>query len=720
MFRLKSLPIIIFIVLTSFFFSGNTPPEEGMYPLSELSKLDLKKAGLKIDVKELYNPNGVSLIDAFVRIGGCSGSFVSNEGLILTNHHCAYDYVQQASTLEKNYLRDGFHAKSKEEEIPAVGLTCLINESYEDVSDKILTALEKGVDVSDRQKILREKIREIVKEVEENEPGIKAEVSEMFVGQTYVLFKYRVIKDIRLVYIPPEAIGNFGAESDNWVWPRHTGDFSFVRAYVAPDGSPADYSKDNIPFTPKKYLKINPAGVTEEDFVFIVGYPGRTFRHYPSAFISYHEEIFLPYRQQLYNWLINSYKELGEKNELLAFNVLTRIKRLANTEKNFSGKMLGMRRLSLVEKKKNEEKLLLEFINSDATLKAEFGNTLNEINIAYDEIKSNAYVTLMQSELRINVTPIRIAMLLADYKKELLKPEESRSTIFTAKGKKELEARINQLFESYLFEADIISFKKIAEDAFDKLDFKSKSFISDLFEISEKKEISNKIENIFSSTKLLNEKYFGELINKTSSELENFNDPLLSFTERLDSLYEPTRKANEVANGKLNLLLPKWMDVKKLWQKKNFIPDANSTMRLTYGYVRGYTPADATYYSPITTIKGMIEKSFYGGDYALPNRVKELYEQKQFGKFAHPKLKDVPIAILYNMDTTGGNSGSPILNAYGELVGVNFDRAFEATINDYAWSEDYSRSIGVDIRFILWVTSVYSGANNLLEEMGVN
>ncbi|MFN5705931.1 MAG: S46 family peptidase, partial [bacterium] len=263
------------ITLGAFQFSA-IAPEEGMFPLSEIQKVDLKKAGLKIDQKEVYNPNGLSLIDALVNVGGCTGSFLSDAGLIITNHHCAFESVQLASTPENDYLTNGFVAKTMEQEIPAKNLTCKITDSYEDVSDKILSSVKDVNDPVERINAINKKITEIIKEELAKDASIKPEISEMFIGRTYVLFRYKIIKDVRLVYIPQRAIGEFGGESDNWVWPRHTGDFSFLRAYVAKDGSAATYSKENVPYKPKKFLKVNPNGANDGDFVFILGYPGRT------------------------------------------------------------------------------------------------------------------------------------------------------------------------------------------------------------------------------------------------------------------------------------------------------------------------------------------------------------------------------------------------------------------------------------------------------------
>lgn len=690
-------------------------PEEGMYPLSEVPNLNLKSAGLKIDIKEIYNPNGVSLVDALVRVGGCTGSFISEQGLIITNHHCAFGYVQRASTLENNYVENGFLAGTFEKEIPAKGLTCMITQSYEDVSSVILETANAVDDVSKRTKAIEEKIKEIIHAAQQADSTIVAEVSEMFIGQTYVLFKYKVIKDVRLVYIPPRSIGEFGGETDNWIWPRHTGDFSFLRAYVAPDGAPATYNEKNIPFTPKRFLKVNPNGVEEEDFVFILGYPGRTFRHRPAGYVKLHQEVQLPYIAETFSKLIKKYEEFGEADAALSLELSSTIKSLANVKKNYEGKMLGLGRISLLNKKIEEENLLQSYINSDKKLKEKFGSTLSEINTIYDEILKRGRIDLLNGNLNRMSNQIRTANTLAKLRDEFKKPDEEREENYRKENWNNLKKRIAQSFsEKIPVAVDKEVLKIFLNPAAEFPEVK----LFNLLSVQNSNEMNNWIDNAFEKSKLTSTKGVEEVFEQIISSGE-VDDPFINFVTSYNKTYEPLKKKLDELEGKLNVQLARLLEVKKDWKKKQFIPDANSTLRLTYGYVRGYTPVDATYYSPITTLKGVIEKSYRGNDFDLPQKIKELYEKRDFGRFKNEKLGDVPVAILYNMDTTGGNSGSPIMNAFGELIGVNFDRAYEATINDYAWSEDYSRSIGVDIRYVLWVVQKFAGANYLLDEMGV-
>ncbi len=687
--------------------SSFTSPEEGMFPLSELGKLDLKKAGLRIPASEVYNPNGVSLTDALVNISGCTGSFVSNDGLIITNHHCAFEAVAKASTPEKDYLKNGFVASTKEMEIEGKGLTCRITESYEDVSDKILAAGKDIADPTDRLKAINAKMIELARNEEKLNKNIKAEVSEMFIGRTYVLFRYRTILDVRLVYIPQRNIGEFGGETDNWVWPRHTGDFSFVRAYVSPDGSPATYSEKNVPFHPKKFLQVNPKGIKEDDFVFILGYPGRTFRHRPARFIEYQQNFLLPYVSTLYTFQ-NNQMELTSLNDEDRLRQVSRIKRNANVLKNYQGKMKGLKNLNLVEEKKNEDLALQNFINSNADLKKQYGSLLENISKLYDEIDAQAPLTMWFAQVFNSSNILSNALEMNNFEAKTIGLSKDSLANYKKIKTPELTNLMKKQNEDYVKNADRILLEKMLEDAF-------------LFPSNLKVESVNKIsklkENKADFTTFLN-RVFSENNLTADGEIKSKN-PILLFAKELNKQSVQVKSENTRRDGLLNKLMADYVNVKEKFQNKNFIPDANSTLRMTYGFVRGNSPVDGVRVNPMTTISGIIEKGNTGNlDFAYPDIIKELYLKKDFGLFADPKTGSVPVAFLYNLDTTGGNSGSPVMDADGKLVGVNFDRAYEATINDYSWNESYSRSIGVDIRYVLWVAQKIDKADFLIQELG--
>ncbi len=712
-----------FIAIFGFMLLAFAAPvlEEGMYPLSEIHKVNLKDAGLKIDVKDVYNPDGISLVDALVNVGGCTGSFVSEDGLIITNHHCVFGALQAASTVENDYIEKGFKANTHEEEIEAKGTICRITDSYDDVSDEILNSVKEIKDPAERTKKIEAKIKEIEKSAEKKDSTIQAQVSEMFEGKTYVLFRYKVIKDVRIVYVPPRTIGEFGGESDNWVWPRHTGDFSFMRAYVSKDGKPAEFSKDNVPYKPKKFLKVNPNGAEEGDFLFILGYPGRTFRHKPAAFLEFQEKYQLPYISDLYDYQIDFMKELSKQDPEENVKLASRIKSLANVTKNYKGKLKGLRELSLVENKKNEEREIQKFIDADKNLKSEYGNLFEQTNQVYSKLFKNAKRDLWLSQIFRASTLLRAAEIVLKNAEKLdtLKGDKKEDHIKNQVPKTVKSAEL--LYNRYSEKADKELLAKMIIDAKDLPENSNVQAIEELSnKYSTEKEIRNFVNSAVENNKIADPEYFKELLTKSKDEILALNNPLISLANGILKQEKSLENERKKIEGTLDELSAQLIEVKRLYKKQSFVPDANSTLRLTFGYVKGYSPVDAVYYKPVTTLEGIIEKSYQGGDYKVYEKLVELFNKKDFGKFYSKKAGGLPVAILYNMDTTGGNSGSPILNAYGELIGVNFDRAYEATINDYAWSEDYSRSIGVDIRYVLWVTQKIGGADFLLKEMKIN
>jgi len=713
----KSIALLSTLLML-FVFAGFTKirPEEGMFPMSEISRLDLKKAGLKMNQEDIFNPGGESLTDALVRVGGCTGSFVSSEGLIITNHHCAFGSVQAASSVENDYITDGFLARRKEDEIFAKGLTCKITRSYEDVSEEIMESLQSISDPILRLKTIGQKIREIESRENDVNPGMSCEISEMFAGKNYVLFRYQIIRDVRLVYVPPRTVGEFGGESDNWEWPRHTGDFSFLRAYVAKDGSPADYSPDNVPFTPKRHLNVNANGVKDGDFLFILGYPGRTFRNQPARFIEYHEKYQLPYIADLFEEQIETMKMLGAQDKTLEIRVASRIKSLANVSKNYKGKREGLEKINLTQQKLNEDLQLSRFIESDPELKSTYGNVLPEINKLYDEMSISAKQSLWFGQILSSTTLLSAAAVLLESSEKLKdKSGDERKKLEDAYLIR-LRTLLTEMHES----VDKLLFEQMIRDAKALPPELQVEAVSLYFKRADTQEKRMKIiQKWWSNTLMVRPQKVYSLIGSTEETLKKQKDPVLNFVRALKKQSEELRAKSLQMQGKLNVLYAQYIDVKMKFKATSFIPDANATLRLTYGYVKGYSTQDAVFYHPITTLGGMIEKSFQGGDYTLHPKIYSLYNDKMFGKYSLQNKNDVPLAILYNTDTSGGNSGSPILDADGSLIGVNFDRAYPATINDYAWNDKYSRSIGVDIRFVLWVTQYVGEAGFLLDEMGV-
>ncbi|MFN3189295.1 MAG: S46 family peptidase [Aureliella sp.] len=689
---------------------GTARAEEGMYPISEIGGLGLAEAGLKLTAEEIFNADQTCLVDGICKVNGCTGSFVSPNGLIITNHHCAYRAIQSSSTTDNDYLRDGFQAKNLADEIPARGYTVRITESFHDISDQVLSVVKPGMSYTERTKAIEQRQKELEKSAEKEHAGQRAEVAEMFAGKTYVLFLYTYIKDVRLAFAPPASVGNFGGEVDNWEWPRHTGDFSFMRAYVAPDGSTAEYSEDNVPYRPKRFIQVEPKGVDEGDYVMLIGYPGRTARHKTASFLRYEQQVRLPYVVDLYQWQIEQMQRAGKEDRGIALKHSSRMKSLANVEKRSRGQLKGLVRKNIVASRAAAESNLQAFINADEKRRESYGGLLNEIAAVYAEMESNRHELDIEN-LRSASRIMYFAFTVYDAAVERQKPDLERETAYMDRNIDLTRSRLILAAKDFHAPTDRLMLQEMLERIRAGGD-KTKDIVDLLPAVSS-------LTSLYDQSSFGDPEFIESCFDKTLAQLEAMNDPALSAIVALYPKYLALREQAKAREGKLDQLYGSLVTVKQEYLKQKFVPDANATLRLTYGHVKGYSPEDAVYKSPITTLGGAVAKVTGADPFVLPPVIVDKHAQKDFGRFMHPQLKDVPTAILYDTDTTGGNSGSPILNGEGRLVGVNFDRAFEATINDFAWNESYSRSIGVDIRYALWLTGNVFGAEHLLKEMGV-
>lgn len=709
-----TLIFVSFILLSS---HTNKKMEEGMFPLSEMRNINLQQIGLKMSSQDLYNPDGISLMDAIVRVGGCTGSFLSNDGLIVTNHHCAFGFVTAISTPQHNYMKEGFLAKTKKEEQLAKGLVCKITASYEDVSAKVLAGTENMSDPSERLQRIGNNLKAITLRENKNNPTLQCEISEMFTGRTYVLFRYKLLKDVRLVYVPARSIGEYGGELDNWVWPRHSGDFAFLRAYVAPDGSAAEYNENNIPYKPAKFLKVNPKGVKENDFVFVLGYPGRTYRHQPAKFFQYHEEFYLKYISEMYDWQINKMEEMSKGNDSLEIKYAGKIKSLANTTKNFKGKLQGFRRAGLTQQKFADEQELEKFIASDPVMRQKYSQVIPRINTLYGEIIANAPRNLWYDFIYSSVPALQFAATIDNYADSYnaLKSDSAKKE-YLAKQKPRIEQMFNRYWGNFDRDFEEAALSNMLDQA-THLDANNRIQTIDAL-VAKMINLNEYSQKLYAKSVYANPQKLKALYDKDIVLLFNLKDPMRILASSLNDEMNPEDEKDRKRDSELNLLMANYVDAKSAFKQKQFIPDANGTLRFTYGFVKGYMPNDGEYNKPFTTLTGVLEKE--SAEFELLAEIKALAKAKDYGNFMHPDLNDLPVNILYNLDTTGGNSGSPVMNAYGELIGVNFDRAYTATINDYAWNEAYSRSVAVDIRYVLWVLQKVAKADYLLQEMNVN
>jgi|GEM_PF-75423 len=783
----KNATVVACAGLLSLMVLQSNRPEEGMFPLNYVNMNDLKNSGMKLSKEEIFNPGNVSLTNALVKVGGCTGSFISREGLIITNHHCVYGSVAELSTVEQNHLENGFVAQTKSDEL-RINMPCKITMSYEDVSRQVLDGVTPDLTPSNRLSKIASNIESIRKSEIAKNPGLSIEISEMFVGRTFVLFRYMTIQDVRLVLAPPVTIGQFGGDSDNWEWPRHNGDFSLVRAYVSKDGKPAPYSKDNIPFVPEAKLKINPNGTQEGDFVFIMGYPGRTFRNESAAYMKFQEDIHLKKIQQWFAFVINSMKESTEKLPDQRLARAGDIQSLENTEKNYRGKIQGLRRTGLVAAKYREESEMLNWwqsknaklpnqteINAGSrnhAIAATADNTLKEIERIWDEKRKMAEIrywltATKQSSLTQLAATVEATKLALALQYQQIKRKSSDKTIAASKGNVYAELMVPYIKNLQIIINNGSPFNMDYEHRLLRAlvsDFAPKDPNANYIDANNKKNnvpiplplMQNTKQPVYNETWANNAvkttmyqlndgkentsvtiKAMMEQSQKTLNEITDLNyeaaykvlvkklfakDDALSTWGRLINYWD--NQINPLWNEKddaLKALMPQYLELKSDYKASMFIPDANSTLRLTYGHIRRYSPNDGEIHLPYTYLDGIFEKANSRPDYRLPKVVADNLRVSNVNPMLRdPKTGKVIVALLYNLDTTGGNSGSPVMNDKGELIGINFDRSFTATINDYAWNENYSRSIGCDIRYVLYIMKYVSKADHLLQEIGIS
>lgn len=695
----------------------------GMYPISMIDKVPLRQAGLRITTHDIFNPSGEGgLVQAVVQLGGCTGSFVSGRGLIITNHHCAFSSLGPYSTPQNNLFEKGYLAKNMKTELPIKGMTCKILESYKDISAEVLKNTEKISDPIARQNEISRNLKKIAEIEGLRSPDLQIEISEMLPGISYVLFRYRVLKDIRIVYIPARNIGEFGGEADNWEWPRHTGDFSFLRAYIGKNGESNTFDSTNVPYEPAEYLNISAEGVSTNDFVFILGFPGRTFRHQPAAFMGYQKNYLLPFISNLYDWQINTIRQAGQYNPNWLVKMEPRMKSLANVMKNYQGKLKTVGELNLYEKKKEEDQSIYDKLQSPDA-KSEYSRVLSKTDSLYQLMEKNTTKYLWYNQTLTENNTLKIARYINLLRNLYAREPKMKQQEFDSE-KVVLITALRQSYRSIFLPYDSLYLKKMFTDAANYQGDDKIPVITQLMALANKKKSVSAEEWIrmtYAQTKILDSNYVFGLMNKSPRKFVKMPDNFLCLSDGLYLDYAKTDSMQTSYRTMIDALLPRYVDLKMQAMNGEFVPDANRTLRLTYGYIKGYEPRDGVEAEPFTTVAGMLQKGTWGvKDYTVNDDLAYIYTQHKSTPFYSPSLHDIPLCMLYNTDTTGGNSGSPILNKFGQLVGLNFDRTFEATVNDYAWDDSYSRSIGLDIRFVLWTVKDVAKADYLIDEMFID
>ena len=694
--------IAAFMLFTSFLAKA----DEGMWLLSLINKnyADMKKQGFKLTPADIYNINKASIKDAIVIFGGfCTGEIVSGNGLILTNHHCGYGAIQSNSTMEHNYLRDGFWAKAYNEEIPIPRLFVSFLNRIEDVSAQVNAKLNDQMTEEDRKKAIEEVSKEIEKKAAED-GKYTARVQAFFESNNFYLVVYEVYNDVRLVGTPPESIGKFGSDTDNWMWPRHTGDFSVFRVYMSPDGKAAAYSDKNIPLKPKYSLPVSIKGVKKDDFTMIMGYPARTNRFITSYGIDELMKISNANRIKISGALQDVWMADMKADEKIRIQYSSKYFGSSNGWKKNIGENQGLTKLNVIATKKATEDKFRQWVAADPARQVKYGNALelieNAIKGRKDYLYASQYINgtmgrgievfrFASNISRMLDAPDRIAEAGKGFFKDYSKPTDQKLAL----------AMLN------LFMADV------------KEEFYPSFITSDVKSIFGGN-VQNYVNDLYQKSIFANEKEFFEFM-KNFDKAKLQEDPAykaaVSITEMAMKLGKQAEKFNvDDAKGR-RLYLAGLMEMDKT---KNYYPDANFTMRLTYGKVGDYRPKDGVIYDYITTLDGVMEKEIPGDyEFDVHPRLKELWQKKDYGVYG--QNGKLVVCFTSNNDITGGNSGSPILNGNGELIGLAFDGNWEAMSGDYAFEPALQKTINVDIRYVLWVMDKFAGAKHLVDEMKI-
>ena len=690
--------------------------DEGMWLPSLIAQRidDMQEKGFKLDAEDIYSINQASLKDAVVLFGrGCTGELISPEGLLLTNHHCGYSQIQQHSTVEHDYLKDGFWAMSREQELPNPGLSVSFLERMEDVTERVLEGYTPDMTEDQRVAIAAQNSTAIIEEATAAGNGLRATVEALYYGNQYFLFVYRQYDDVRLVGAPPSSIGKFGGDTDNWVWPRHTGDFSMFRIYADKDNNPAPYSKDNVPYKPRKYFRISTKGVQEGDFTFIYGFPGRTQEYIHSEGVRYIEELGDPHKINLRTLRLDIMSKYQSQSQKVRIQYSSKHANVANAWKKWQGEVKGIKKMKTVQTKQEFEAAFSKWANG-----GEFDGVVENIENIYRELEPYTYTTDYYNE---TVRAVEISNLAMSIARLYLVGHEDLVT-FDSEKAAEIMARF---YKDYYLPIDKECFVALMNE-FDKNmsdEFKPQYFKDRLAQFGS---IEAWAEHLFCESIFADPARAAALVSsdRTAEDMQAvLNDPATEFlNEFLKWYYSDILPVTERLNQDLQLAYRDYMRGQMVYCRtqrvpKAFYPDANLTLRVAYGHIKGYSPADGTYYKPSSTIKGIMEKDnpeiF---DYNIPQRLRDIYAQKDYGQWADA-TGEVPVCFIATNHTTGGNSGSPVINSEGDLIGLNFDRVWEGTMSDIVFDPDICRNISLDVRYVLFIIDKVADADHLLEEM---
>ncbi|MBN2237504.1 MAG: S46 family peptidase [Bacteroidales bacterium] len=716
---MKKFGIVLLLLLV--FLKLEVNAKEGMWVplfLQQLNEAEMQKMGLNITAEDIFSMNQASLKDAIVIFGGgCTGEVVSDQGLVLTNHHCGYGAIQSHSSIEHDYLTDGFWAMNKSEELKNPGLTVTFLELMREVTSEVLEGVNEEMTEEVRQKLINENTKKIIA----NEPIVEGNnviIKPFFSGNRFILFVYDVFKDIRLVGAPPSNIGKFGGDTDNWMWPRHTGDFSVFRIYANKDNRPAAYAADNVPYKPKKHLSISLKGAEKDDFTFIFGYPGTTKEYLPSDEIALITEVENPVRIKLRTLRLNTMKAAQDADPKVRIQYAGKVASIANSWKKWQGENKGIKRLDAIAKKQEQEKAIQAWVEADPDKKAMYGNLIPSFRELYKNI----------SPLRLKYQYYREAGLGV----ELISFANQFSRLIDLANQEELDkekfdkmaigmlARSQAFYKDYVLAID----QRVAADLLAA--FANAYPIQELPKALQQIHLKYKGDYKAYADKLMTKSLFANekrilsiLENPTKKSIKKLaKDPAYILAKSLSDYGSKINDEIKDMEYQSEALRRNYMKLQMLYSPdKTFYPDANFTMRIAYGFVDDYKPRDAVKYEYFTTLEGILDKEdpdIY--DYVVEDKLKALHQNKDYGQYAD-KDGTIHVGFTASNHTTGGNSGSPVFNADGQLIGINFDRNWEGTMSDLIYDPDQCRNISLDIRYCLFIIDKFAGAGHLVDEM---
>ena len=696
--------------------------------IAEIHGDTLKKMGLEIDPDAFSDPLQFPL-NAIISLGGCSASFISPDGLVITNYHCVQGYLQYNSTKDNNLLHTGFLAKSREEEISA-GPTArvYVTTAVIDVTNRMLEGIDEIEDDLKRYEEMEKREKALIKEFEEANPDSRCQVANFYGGGQYYVIVRLEIRDVRLVYAPHRGIGEFGGDIDNWMWPRHTGDFSLLRAYVGKDGRPADYSVDNVPFKPKAYLRVSKEGYRSGDLAFVIGYPGSTERLTTALETRFEIEENLPFRVNLYQTYIDAVHETIGDDKDLEIKSSRIISGLENSKKNSIGVLDGARKEDLVSEKTQKERELQEWVQADSERKDKYGTIIQEMDKLFEEHhkawEGETLVRFMGSKYFSPLTGA--AVTIVRMAEERPKPDNERDSDYQERNWRRLEQGQISLQRTYARELDVTMLVTTIAEAFKLPMEEHPDILKDLFgdeQISEEV-IRQKVNELFDESRMEDKDYRLNLLkNANLEDLKKSEDTLIQFALKLSPVIEKLREGDKRYDGAMVLLRPHLYYALRDYYQGNIAPDANSTIRISFGTVRGFKPAaDKEKYFPFTKLSQVEEKwAKNKGEvpFDAPDSIIKAIQAGRFGSYVSEEVGEVPVNLLTDLDSTGGNSGSAILNSKAEFAGILFDGNIEGVASDLVFLPELTRSIQVDVRYILWILDAVEHADHILMEIGI-